>query len=269
MKHVFKLSLALVASVVTAQAMAQVVFYERENFRGDSFTATQNVNNFNRAGFNDRASSVVVLGERWEVCSDHQFGGNCRVLRPGRYPSLSAMGMNDQVSSVRAVNRNKQVAEVRYAPPAPPVYDSRKRRNERVYEAPITSVRAVVNTPEQRCWMEQEQVAAAPNKSNVGGALVGALLGGILGHQVGGGTGKDLATVGGVVAGGVLGSRVGGNNNNEPTTRDVQRCTSQPGHAKPEFWDVSYTFRGVAHRVQTAYEPGRTITVNARGEPRT
>jgi outer membrane lipoprotein SlyB len=38
------------------------------------------------------------------------------------------------------------------------------------------------------------------------GAVAGVLLGGVLGHQVGGGRGKDLATVVGAVGGGVAGN---------------------------------------------------------------
>jgi outer membrane lipoprotein SlyB len=40
------------------------------------------------------------------------------------------------------------------------------------------------------------------------GAAAGAILGGVLGHQVGGGRGKDLATVAGVVGGGLAGNEV-------------------------------------------------------------
>ena len=40
------------------------------------------------------------------------------------------------------------------------------------------------------------------------GAVLGGVLGGVLGHQVGGGRGKDLATVAGAVGGAVLGNTV-------------------------------------------------------------
>ena len=46
--------------------------------------------------------------------------------------------------------------------------------------------------------------------SGVGTAL-GAILGGVAGHQVGGGRGKDLATVGGAILGGVAGNQVNKN----------------------------------------------------------
>ena len=40
------------------------------------------------------------------------------------------------------------------------------------------------------------------------GAVAGGVLGGVLGHQVGGGTGKNLATIGGVAGGAYVGHQV-------------------------------------------------------------
>lgn len=255
--------------LVPTPLRSQVTFYEDEGFRGRTFTADQSVDNFSRTGFNDRASSVVVLGQRWEVCVDSRFSGQCMVLNPGRYPSLSAMGMNDRISSVRPLERNVRVEDNRYAPGPLPVYDNRRRDEERVYDANVTSVRAVVGPPEQRCWMEREEVAATRGDANVGGAVLGALVGGVLGHQVGGGVGKDIATVGGLAAGAAIGANVGRDKNGTAaTTRDVQKCASQPSTAAPAFWDVSYNFKGVEHRVQLTTPPGATIPVNAQGDPR-
>lgn len=253
-----------------APAVAQVIFYENEGFRGRTVTLDKSVDDFGRYGFNDRASSVVVLGDRWEVCSDSRFSGQCMVLVQGRYPSLAAMGMNDRVSSVHTIDWNAQVDENRYAPAPGVVYDSRRRNEERLFEAPVTSVRAVVGPEEQRCWMEKEEVAQDKGNLNIGGAVVGALLGGILGHQVGGGVGKDIATVGGAVAGAAVGANVGRNGAaQQAPARNVQRCASQPNNAPPAYWDVSYNFRGQEHHVQMTTAPGATIAVNAQGEPRT
>ncbi len=254
--------------VVAPPLESQVIFYENEGFQGRTFTANETVEDFSRIGFNDRASSAVVLGQRWEVCNDSRFNGQCMVLNPGRYPSLRDMGMNDRISSVRAVEGTARLEERRFAPAPVPVYDSRPRQDERLFDARVTSVRAVVGPAEQRCWLEREEVAADRGDPNVGGAVVGALLGGILGHQVGGGVGKDIATVGGVVAGAAIGSNVGRDNNGQPTTREVKRCASRPSNAAPAFWDVSYNFQGVDHRIQMTAAPGPTIRVNARGEPR-
>lgn len=266
-----KTLLALAGLAVAAQAAAQVTFYEEENFRGQSFTATGQVRNFARDGFNDRASSVEVASKRWEVCENNRFTGRCVVLRAGRYPSLAAMGLSDRVSSTRMLADNVRVSANRYAPAPPPVAtDYSRRNNERLYEADVLSVRAVMGPPQQRCWVEREQVPQEGSNKNVPAAIAGALIGGILGHQVGGGTGQDLATVGGAVAGAAIGANSGHNRTPQPVaTRNVQRCESVPDQAHPEFWDVTYTFRGQAHRVQMSTPPGPTVTVNARGEPRT
>ncbi|MEO8806413.1 MAG: beta/gamma crystallin-related protein [Burkholderiaceae bacterium] len=264
-----KSAFALATLAVAAQASAQVTFYEREGFDGRTFTTERRVGNFERFGFNDRASSVVVVRDRWEVCSDARFEGRCVVLRPGRYPSLSAMGMNDRVSSVRPVAKTTRVSDERYAPAPVPVYDNHRRPNERLYQADVTSVRAVLGRPEQRCWVEREQVAPEQRGDlNVGAALVGAVLGGVLGHQVGGGRGKDIATAGGAVAGAALGANVGRDGGQAAVTRDVRRCDQVPSQAKPDYWDVTYIFRGQEHHVQMVTPPGRTVTVNRMGEPR-
>lgn len=249
-----------------APATPQITFYEHEGFHGRNFTSNQEIRNFQRYGFNDRASSVVVLGDRWEVCEDNRFGGRCVVLRPGRYPSLAAMGLNDRVSSARTVSRNSRVEENRYAPAPVMAYDNRRRQNEQLFQANVTSVHAVVGPPEQRCWIEREQVVQERSGANVPGAVVGAIIGGVLGHQVGGGSGKDIATAGGAVAGAAVGANVG--RGGPVVTQEVQRCASVPSQRKPEFWDVTYTFRGQEHRMQTTFPPGPTVTVNSRGEPR-
>ena len=252
-----------------APVAAQVVFYEREGFEGRLFTADTDLDNFGRTGFNDRASSAVVMGGRWEACSEAGYRGRCVVLRPGRYTSLSAMGMNNSVSSVRTVGWGVQVNDNQYAPTPVTVYDNRRRNDERMYEANITSARAVVGAPEQRCWVERERVVQNSGNANVGGALAGALIGGILGHQVGGGTGKDIATFGGAMAGAVVGSNVGRDAQGQTAyDQNVQRCSSVSGPVTPAYWEVYYSFRGQEHRVQMMTQPGPTITVNERGEPR-
>ncbi len=139
MNTALKGALAAAGLVFAAHASAQVTFYENDDFHGRSFTTQRPVDNFERYGFNDRASSVLVTSDRWEVCQDAGFQGKCVVLRPGRYPNLGSLGMNDRISSVRRVGGN--VSDSRYAPAPIPVYDYHRRGNERLYEAPVTSVR--------------------------------------------------------------------------------------------------------------------------------
>jgi len=252
-----------------APVAAQIAFFEHQGFEGRSLITEKAIGNFSRHGFNDRASSVEVIGDRWEVCEHAQFKGRCVVLRPGRYPSLAAMGLNDRVSSVRALDFNARIDDHRYAPDPAAAHNFHRRQNERLYEANVTSVHAVLGTPEQRCWVETEEIAQERRSVNVPGAIAGAIIGGILGHQVGDGRTQDIATAGGAVAGAEVGDHIGrGSNGQSIQTRDVERCATAPHQARPEFWEVTYNFRGQAHRMQTTAPPGPTVTVNERGEPR-
>jgi uncharacterized protein YcfJ len=263
MNTALRSALAAAGLVFATQALADVTFYEREDFHGRTFTTHRPVDNFERYGFNDRASSVVVTGERWEVCDDANFGGRCMILRPGQYPSLASLGMNNSISSARMIRRDARVEDERYAP-APVGYEWRRRDNERLYQANVTSVHAVMGSPEQHCWVEREQVTQERH-SNVPGAVVGAVIGGILGHQIGNGRGNDVATAAGAVGGAVVGSNVG---NGRTYDKDVQRCTTDYSSSTPEYWDVTYIFRGQEHRMQMTQPPGQTVTVNEHGEPR-
>jgi uncharacterized protein YcfJ len=267
-RSLFKTTLVLAAVLAAGQASAQVTFYQRDGFEGRAYSATGTIPNLARYGLNDRASSVVVSRERWEVCEDNAFRGHCVVLRPGNYPSLAAMGLNNQISSVRPIASYVRIDDHRYAPPPIVVQDYRRRGGERLYEAPVVAVRAVVGPPEQRCWIEREKaVVRDRDEPNVPGAVVGAVIGGILGHQIGHGGVKDVATVGGAVAGAAIGANVGNGDGRQVVNRDVQRCSTVPS-AQPAYWDVTYTFRGLQHSVQLTTPPGPTVRVNGRGEPR-
>jgi len=262
-----KLTLLVAGCAIATQAAAQITFYDGEGYSGRSFTTSKSLENLQRYGFNDRAASAVVARDRWEVCDDAHYKGRCTVLRPGSYPSLAAMGLDDRISSLRVVPHSSRVDEHRYAPAPVAANDYRRRDGERLYEAQVTSVRAVVASSGQHCWMERQEVQAQDSGLNVPGAVIGGILGGVLGHQVGGGRGQDVATVGGAVAGAAVGANVG-RDHGAPASHDVQRCSETRGDVHPEYWDVTYDFRGREHRVQLTAPPGDVISVNEQGEPR-
>jgi uncharacterized protein YcfJ len=63
------------------------------------------------------------------------------------------------------------------------------------------------------------------DKHRIAGTAIGAVAGGLLGHQVGGGKGKTLATVGGAVAGGYAGNKVQEHHQeNNAGTHTERRC---------------------------------------------
>jgi len=258
-------ALGLAAALFTPVATAQVTLYQQERFYGPTFTTNNPIGNLDHFGFNDRASSAIVDRGTWQVCEDSEFRGRCIVLRPGQYPSLGTMGLNNRISSLRRVSGGNYA----YAPPpppaAPPRYAYYPRSGERLYQANVVAVRAVTGAPEQRCWTEPQQVVA-PSQPNIGGAIIGGVLGGVLGHQIGSGRGNDVATAVGAVGGAAIGANV--NRGSQTYTQNVQRCSSVPGSAQVAYWDVTYTFQGMTHRAQLAFAPGATLTVNGRGEPR-
>ena len=268
MSKKLRTAMGIAGLALATTAAAQVTFYSREDFRGQQFSTDRTVGNFDRIGFNDRAASAVVNGGNWQVCEDAGFSGRCVVLQPGEYRSLADMGLQNEISSVRPVegrygsNDDRRdrayIADNRM----PDNRDYHRRGDERVYEAPVTSVHAVVGPPEQRCWVERREFNG---EANVPGAIAGAVIGGIIGHQIGNGHGRDAATAGGAVAGAAIGANVGGDSG---YGRDVQRCRTVGQYDRPDYWDVTYDFRGQEHRVQMTAPPGPTIAVNGDGEPR-
>src|SRR5258708_38069230 len=87
------------ALVLATHAAAQITFYEGDGFRGRAFTTSRPLATFERYGFNDRASSVVVDRGRWDACADPGFGGRCMLLQRGSYASRRSMGMNNRIHS--------------------------------------------------------------------------------------------------------------------------------------------------------------------------
>jgi uncharacterized protein YcfJ len=269
MDRYLKSALCIGTLVLAAQAVqaAQVTFYEGEGFRGRAFTTKRSVTNFKNSGFNDRASSVVVDSGDWVACDDSEYAGRCVLLRRGAYDSLQRLGLDNRISSVRQADRRRGDYVEAPAPLAAPNYEYRRRPNEHVYEARVTSVHAVLGDANRRCWVERDQVEQRGG-ANVGGAVAGAIIGAIIGHQIGSGRGRDAATVGGAVAGGVIGARVGRDRDDEDRyDRGVRRCEGR-ANAAPDYWNVTYEYRNVEHYVRMTAPPGRTIFVNRNGEPR-
>ena len=264
MRARLKMLFGVAGVALAAQAAAQVTLYSDDGFRGRTFTADGTIQNFDGTGFNDRARSAVVQGGRWEACEDAYFKGRCVVLRPGNYDSLSGMGMSKRISSIRPVGDYGYYSN---EAPAAYAYEYRKRPDEQLYQVPVSSVHAVVGPPEQRCWVERQQVVEDRGGPNIPGAIIGGVVGGVLGHQIGSGRGNDVATAAGAVGGAAIGANVN-RGGTQTYDRDVQRCETVPTSAQPDYWDVSYDFRGVHHRVQMSAPPGPTLTVNGNGEPR-
>ena len=267
MKLAQKLLLAVPALAAGTQAFADATFFSREGFRGEAITLDKRSGNLERHDFSDRASSARIEGAPWEVCDQVRFEGRCVVLRRGNYPSLRDMGLDNAISSARPLERGRNRDRDRDGHADAPVMPPRGWHGPQhaVFEVPVTSARPVAAAPEQRCWMEREQVSEPDNSGKIAGAVIGGVVGGVLGNQVGKGSGKDVATVGGAVAGAALGAHLG-KGATQVAERDVQRCETVDS-GKPAFWEVTYVHAGVERRAQMPSRPGRTIRVDGRGQP--
>jgi uncharacterized protein YcfJ len=93
----------------------------------------------------------------------------------------------------------QQAPEVKHTAPRPRVTHHRETQVARNDYEPAYRAPAVQQAPQP----------AQPNYVGIG---VGAVVGGLLGNQVGGGNGKKLATVAGVIGGGMLGNEIANRN---------------------------------------------------------
>jgi|JI10StandDraft_1071094.scaffolds.fasta_scaffold310271_3 uncharacterized protein YcfJ len=231
MKNLTKTAIAVFALAVGTQAMAQLVLYEGENFRGRSVAIDKDMRNLDRRGLGNKTNSIVVEKGRWEICEKPRFEGKCALLRKGNYPNLRGTGFESDISSIRkASNGRKYDNEPQAA--AGDDYQFRRRANERTTEVPVTSVRAIMGPPNQRCWVERQ---AAPQMDQ--NTAMASMIAGIMGYQTG------------------------------APAQDVQRCTSVQG--APAHYEVTYNYRGQPRTVQMAAPPvNNKVIVNQRGEPR-
>jgi outer membrane lipoprotein SlyB len=83
-----------------------------------------------------------------------------------------------------------------------------------------------------------EPISQPKNSSGLLGTVIGGVAGGLLGHQIGGGTGQTVATIGGAVAGGVAGNQ-------------IEKRASGPG-------------TDTVYRVNVRLDDGRLATVTQR-----
>ncbi|SFH66611.1 glycine zipper 2TM domain-containing protein [Modicisalibacter xianhensis] len=142
-----------------------------------------------------------------------------------------------------------------------------------VQYADITHVERItqtVETPREVC----EDVAVTRQRpvqdtNRIAGTAIGAIVGGVLGNQVGGGSGKKIATAAGAVAGGFAGREVQGRMQQGDTyTATEQRChTVTDSQEKLLGYDVEYRVDGEAYRIRLDEAPESNRVPLLNGQP--
>ena len=93
---------------VATYPMGRAYLYEDPNFAGAWVAVDRGIaNDLDWAHFSNpthRATSVRVESGNWLFCSDMAFQGECRVLGPGEYPDVVALGpLPNGIRSARQV----------------------------------------------------------------------------------------------------------------------------------------------------------------------
>jgi len=135
------------------------------------------------------------------------------------------------------------------------------------HSAKVLSAAPVMRTvkiPRQECHDEAvTHTAPVKDQNRLLGTGIGALVGGVLGHQIGGGSGKTLATVAGAAGGGYAGNQIQQRaQQNDTYTTTEQRCvTVYDSKQEPAGFDVVYEYKGREHHVHMNKEPGGSLPV--------
>jgi uncharacterized protein YcfJ len=99
---------------------------------------------------------------------------------------------------------------------AQPVAQQQPQPTVIIKEKPVVRVvektRVVHAAPKPVRYEQPRYAEPAPAQPNYVGIGTGAVIGGLIGNQIGGGNGKKLATVAGVIGGGMLGNEIANRN---------------------------------------------------------
>jgi uncharacterized protein YcfJ len=94
-----------------------------------------------------------------------------------------------------------------------------------VAAAPLATAQTKSSAKTPHCYdVQVERPKEVKDEHKIAGTAIGAVAGGLLGNQVGGGSGKKIATVAGAVGGGYAGRKVQENQQNKTETVTERRC---------------------------------------------
>ncbi|HEN3624470.1 TPA: glycine zipper 2TM domain-containing protein [Yersinia enterocolitica] len=132
-----------------------------------------------------------------------------------------------------------------------------------------TPIKETIKTPRKEC-RNVTVIHRKPvqDENQIAGSVLGAVAGGVLGHQVGGGRGKDIATVAGALTGGYAGNRVQSNmQDNDTYTTTQQRCqTVYDKSQKMLGYDVTYKIGDQQGKIRMDRDPGTQIPIDKNGQ---
>ena len=133
----------------------RIQLFEAPGFRGRTMALDQSSPSLDGSWGLTIASSAIVSGGTWEVCTEYNYGGRCQALPPGQYNDLGAQ-LNYRIVSARALELNRPVPVV--APPPPPVQTTIGPFTFSLPSAPVAAPVAVApppRSPQSPSWNDE------------------------------------------------------------------------------------------------------------------
>lgn len=133
----------------------------------------------------------------------------------------------------------------------------------------VDPVKTQIKTPREVCKdVTVTRQKPVQDQHQIAGTVLGAVAGGLLGNQIGGGTGKKIATVAGAAGGGYAGNKIQeGMQERDTYTTTQTRCnTVNDISDKVVGYDVRYMLDGKEGKVRMDRDPGNQIPVNKQGQ---
>lgn len=133
----------------------------------------------------------------------------------------------------------------------------------------VQPIKQTVKTPREVCKdVTVTRQAPVKDQHQIAGTVLGAVAGGLLGNQIGGGTGKKIATVAGAVGGGYAGNKVQeGMQERDTYTTTQTRCnTVNDLSEKVVGYDVKYSIGDKIGQVRMDRDPGSQIPLDKEGK---
>ena len=133
----------------------------------------------------------------------------------------------------------------------------------------VEPVKTQIKTPREVCKdVTVTRQKPVQDQHQIAGTVLGAVAGGLLGNQIGGGTGKKIATVAGAAGGGYAGNKIQeGMQERDTYTTTQTRCnTVNDISDKVVGYDVRYMLDGKEGKVRMVRDPGNQIPVSKEGQ---
>lgn len=128
----------------------------------------------------------------------------------------------------------------------------------------VEPVKETTKSPREVCdEVVVNEQAPVKDPNRITGTALGAVAGGLVGSQIGGGSGKTLATIAGAAAGGYAGHQVQkGMQEKDTVSRSETRCrTVYETQTKTVGYDVRYRLGEEEGQIRMDHEPGPRIPV--------